>query len=73
MTTTFDRSVDAMRVNVRSTIRHMKRSGTTGCSFACLKQNTPTTGMAGSRDEYERAFAIAAKEEAGKARFDIWV
>jgi hypothetical protein len=51
----------------------MKRSGTTGCSFACLKQNTPTTGMAGSRDEYERAFAIAAKEEAGKARFDIWV
>ncbi len=41
-------------------------------SFACLKQNTPTTGLACHPAEYARTFPQVALYVAMKMRFDLY-
>lgn len=69
MTTTTEQT---MSTNVREAIKRMKRSGTTGASYECLRQNTATTGLTCSVEEYHRAFRAAADALAKKMRFTVY-
>jgi transcriptional regulator of nitric oxide reductase len=61
-----------MATNVRKAITTMKRHGTTGASYECLRQNTSTTGLVCSVPEYHRAFREAAETLAKKMRFSVY-
>lgn len=37
--------MNALEKNIRKTIREMKRNGTIAASLACLRQNTPVSGV----------------------------
>ena len=61
-----------MARNVRAAINTMKKSGTTGASYLCLRQNTSTTGLTCSISEYHRAFREAADVVAKKMKFEVY-
>lgn len=61
----------AIEANIRKTISRMQSQGTVGASIACLRLNTPTTGVNIPTEEYEEAFKELAENIAKECRFDL--
>jgi hypothetical protein len=64
-------SVDVLEANIREAIRKAKRSGTTGMSYANLKQITPTDGLTCHPAAYHREFPRVAQYVAMKMKFEL--
>jgi hypothetical protein len=59
-----EQSVKTLEKSIKATITEARKRGTTGMSFECLKQNTPTTGLTCSVPVYHKAFRVAASNVA---------
>lgn len=62
---------EILTTNITTTIRKMKKNGTTGASLACLKQNVSTRGLMCSISEYNERFPVIAKIVANRHHFEI--
>jgi hypothetical protein len=58
--------------NIQTTIRKMKKDGTTGAGIECLKQCVSTRGLMCSVNEYNTRFPIIAKTVANQMHFHIY-
>ena len=58
--------------NIRAAIRKAKRNGTTGMSFANLKQLTSTDGITCHPTVYHRTFPEVAQYVAMKLNFNLY-
>ena len=58
--------------SIAKTIRQWKREGTTGASFACLKQCVPTTGLTCTPYAFHSTFNQIAAEVAKRLRFSVY-
>ena len=63
-TTAMEQAVKTLEKSIKATITKARKEGTTGMSLACLKQNTPTTGLMCSVPMYHEAFRVAASNVA---------
>ena len=61
-------AVKTLEKNIRAAISKAKKAGTCGMSLACLKANTPTTGLTCSVPVYLAAFDAAAAKVAKSVR-----
>ena len=58
--------------NIKTTIRAMKRRGTVGCSYGCLRQNTCSRGLTITVAEYNQTFNAAADVAAAACKFRVY-
>lgn len=63
--------MEQLEKNIAAAIKRMKKSGTTGASLDCLKQNTSTSGLTMSVPAYHASFAEVAAKVAAKMKFQI--
>jgi hypothetical protein len=65
-------NIDKLRSNIGDAIKDMKRNGTTGASFDCLKQNTSTRGLTCPVSQFHSEFNEHAAEVAKVMKFKIY-
>ena len=58
--------------NIKAAIRAMKKRGTVGCSYDCLRQNTCTRGLTITQSEYNLTFDACADAAAAGTRFNVY-
>lgn len=64
--------VSVLERNIRKAISSAKRQGTTGMSFACLKQLTSTDGLSCHPAVYHRDFPRIAQYIAMRMKFELY-
>lgn len=67
-----DKEKSAIANNIHLTILRMKRQGTIGTSVDCLRQNTPTNGVACHPSQYNELFADIASKVAKHLNFQLY-
>jgi len=61
-------AVKTLEKSIKAAITKARKEGTCGMSLACLKQNTPTTGLSCSVPIYHDAFRVAASNVSKSVR-----